>query len=86
MPAGLYCIQRQYCDTIIGRHMTLTSSHPAVARRKQSPLLPAASRMPPYPGILLNNLTSDQNASPYITAPSRNGAPGSSTGAPGEVK
>ena len=39
-----------------------------------------------YPGILLNNLTSDQRASPYIAAPSRNGAPGNWTGAPGEVK
>lgn len=40
----------------------------------------------PYPGILLNNLKSDQNASAYITAPSRKGAPGSSIGAFGDVK
>jgi hypothetical protein len=41
---------------------------------------------PPYPGILRNNLSTDQNASAYINAPSRNGAPGSSIGALGEVK
>ena len=39
-----------------------------------------------YPGILLNSLTSDTNASTYIAAPSRNGAPGSSYGAAGDVK
>lgn len=39
-----------------------------------------------YPGILLNNRSNDQNASAYITAPRRNGAPGNSIGALGEVK
>ncbi len=39
-----------------------------------------------YPGILLNSRSSDQNASAYIRAPSRNGAPGSSIGALSDVK
>ncbi len=56
---------------------------------REAPPLRAASHAPTpalYPGILRNSLDSDQNASPYITAPSRNGAPGSSTGAAGDVK
>lgn len=40
----------------------------------------------PYPGILRNSLSTDQNASAYITAPSKNGAPGNWTGALAEVK
>ena len=43
-------------------------------------------RMGSYSGILLNSLMTDQNASAYMIAPSRNGAPGNSIGALGDVK
>ena len=46
----------------------------------------SAATKPPYPGILLNSRSSDQNASAYISAPRRNGAPGSSIGALSDVK
>ena len=79
--------KRQTYDVTSGRNMTPSAAGMARLRewcnRTAEDL---AGPRSPYAGILLNSRSSDQNASAYMTAPSRNGAPGSSIGAFGEVK
>ena len=69
---------------VIGRFERTHPGRPSRLRRSRALQTPQLAA--PYPYILLNSLSTDTNASAYITAPSRNGAPGSSIGALGDVK